>query len=123
MDSNHRNPKMTDLQSVPFNHSGTYPCLALQEHDVLYTLKRALSTIIFSASRQGCREDRGPWAVPAAAGARGPASEAAAGPGAPAAAGSATGMLAAAGPAAGHSSQAAAYAGRQSSRARQSPSR
>jgi hypothetical protein len=25
MDSNHRNPKMTDLQSVPFNHSGTYP--------------------------------------------------------------------------------------------------
>ena len=27
MDSNHRNPKMTDLQSVPFNHSGTYPCL------------------------------------------------------------------------------------------------
>ena len=27
MDSNHRNPKMTDLQSVPFNHSGTYPFL------------------------------------------------------------------------------------------------
>ena len=25
MDSNHRNPKMTDLQSVAFNHSATYP--------------------------------------------------------------------------------------------------
>gem|GEM_PF-3231036 len=26
MDSNHRNPKMTDLQSVAFNHSATYFC-------------------------------------------------------------------------------------------------
>ena len=25
MDSNHRSRKATDLQSVPFNHSGTYP--------------------------------------------------------------------------------------------------
>ena len=31
MDSNHRNPKMTDLQSVPFNHSGTYPQMVTQE--------------------------------------------------------------------------------------------
>ena len=44
MDSNHRNPKMTDLQSVPFNHSGTYPCLALQEQDILYREQVDLST-------------------------------------------------------------------------------
>ena len=44
MDSNHRNPKMTDLQSVPFNHSGTYPCLALQEQDTLYREQVDLST-------------------------------------------------------------------------------
>ena len=25
MDSNHRKPKLADLQSAPFNHSGTYP--------------------------------------------------------------------------------------------------
>ena len=31
MDSNHRNPKMTDLQSVPFNHSGTYPLWSWRE--------------------------------------------------------------------------------------------
>ena len=27
MDSNHRSREATDLQSVPFNHSGTYPKL------------------------------------------------------------------------------------------------
>ncbi len=31
MDSNHRNPKMTDLQCVAFNHSGTYPKMVTQE--------------------------------------------------------------------------------------------
>ena len=36
MDSNHRNPKMTDLQSVPFNHSGTYPLNAVSAKNNIY---------------------------------------------------------------------------------------
>ncbi len=31
MDSNHRKRKLADLQSAPFNHSGTYPFAALEK--------------------------------------------------------------------------------------------
>ena len=33
MDSNHRSREATDLQSVPFNHSGTYPFLSQKTSD------------------------------------------------------------------------------------------
>ena len=83
MDSNHRNPKMTDLQSVPFNHSGTYPYSIvfrrshiLREHDIFYSFIDYLSRIIFSASRRGCRGGRGHAGLAAVA-ARVPAAAAA----------------------------------------------
>src|SRR5690606_16791783 len=41
LDSNQRRHKPTDLQSVPFNHSGTYPCPSLARRRGLWP-RRAL---------------------------------------------------------------------------------
>ena len=46
MDSNHRNPKMTDLQSVPFNHSGTYP-YALSRVNINYNTENLTDCQVF----------------------------------------------------------------------------
>ena len=35
MDSNHRNRTIADLQSAPFDRSGTYPCCGLQTADTV----------------------------------------------------------------------------------------
>ena len=56
MDSNHRNPKMTDLQSVPFNHSGTYPWMprARRSIVIIATFRQAVKRKIGANSLSLC---------------------------------------------------------------------
>ena len=43
MDSNHRSWKAADLQSAPFGHSGTHPCLNHQFNELTFSLPFFLS--------------------------------------------------------------------------------
>ena len=59
MDSNHRNPKMTDLQSVAFNHSATYPKTLSSICDEVLLCQGVFTVIRQAVSSSGKATHRG----------------------------------------------------------------
>lgn len=47
MDSNHRKNTLTELQSVPFSHSGTPPVFFIATHSYYVLMKECAKVIVF----------------------------------------------------------------------------
>ena len=47
MDSNHRKNTLTELQSVPFSHSGTPPVFLITTHSFCVLMKECAKVIVF----------------------------------------------------------------------------